>query len=209
MSNPLFSHEVIFFAFPPPFRRLGTGLPPIPVFPTHYDSSAVGEYIDYLLLCVFGTCITLPSIIMSSMTAFIPALLVALAAAAPAPQVPGYTGATTLTASSAASGQTLATSFGPDSQISAIVPTPGFQPPQVSSQETGTTSHGPYSGTPTIIGAANGPTTLAASVGTLPPNPTATYYNSAGVPLNPFPAPYTPAGTLFSFGTEKCVLILS
>ncbi|KAL8793862.1 MAG: hypothetical protein Q9195_003588 [Heterodermia aff. obscurata] len=135
------------------------------------------------------------------MIAFIPALLAALAAAAPAPQVPGYTGATTLTASSAASGQTLATSFGPDSQVSAIVPTPGFQPPKVSSQVTGTTSHGPYSGTPTTLGAANGPTTLAASVGTLPPNPTATYYNSAGVPLNPLPAPYTPAGGLGTNGT--------
>ena len=132
------------------------------------------------------------------MIAFIPALLAALAAAAPAPQVPGYTGATTLTASSAASGQTLATSFGPDSQVSAILPTPGFQPPKVSSEVTGTTSHGPYSGTPTTIGAAQAPTTLAASVGTLPPNPTATYYNSAGVPLNPMPAPYTPAGTYFS-----------
>lgn len=121
-------------------------------------------------------------------------LLAALAAAAPAPQVPGYTGASTITASSAASGQTFATSFGPDSQVSAVVPTPGFQPPKVSSQLTGTTSHGPYTGTPTIVGAANAPTTLAASVGTLPPNPTATYYNSAGVPLNPMPAPYTPAG---------------
>ena len=133
---------------------------------------------------------------MSFKHVFTPAFFAALAAAAPAPQVPGYTGAITITASSAASGQTLATSFGPDSQVAAIVPTPGFQPPKVSSQLTGTTSHGPYSGTPTVLGAANAPTTLAASVGTLPPNPTATYYNSAGVPINPMPAPYTPAGTL-------------
>ena len=123
-----------------------------------------------------------------------PALLAVLAAAAPAPQVPGYTGASLITASSAASGQTFATSFGPDSQVSAVVPTPGFQPPKVSSEVTGTTSHGPFTGTPTTTGAAKAPATLAASVGTLPPNPTATYYNSAGVPLNPMPAPYTPAG---------------
>lgn len=144
-----------------------------------------------------------------SSIAFIPALLAALAAAAPAPQVPGYTGATTLTASSAASGQTLATSFGPDSQISAIFPTAGFQPPKVSSQVTGTTSHGPYSGTPTTTGAAKAPATLAASVGTLPPNPTATYYNSAGVPLNPMPAPYTPAGMYSSrLGWKICANVI-
>lgn len=133
---------------------------------------------------------------MYSNLVFTPALLAALAVAAPAPQVPGYTGATTITASSAASGQTLATKFGPDSQISASIPTPGLQPPRVSSDLTGPTSHGPFSGTPTTTGAAKAPATLAASVGTLPPNPTATYYNAAGVPQNPMPAPYTPAGML-------------
>ena len=133
---------------------------------------------------------------MYSNLVFTPALLAAVALAAPAPQVPGYTGATTITASSAASGQTLATVFGPDSQISASIPTPGLQPPRVSSDLTGPTSHGPFSGTPTTTGAAKAPATLAASVGTLPPNPTATYYNAAGVPQNPMPAPYTPAGML-------------
>lgn len=137
--------------------------------------------------------------------AIIPASLAALAAAAPAPQggnpETGYTGAIHITASSAASGQSFATSFAPDSQISAIVPTAGLAPPRVSSVLTGPTSHGPYSGTPTTTGAAKAPTTLAASVGTLPPNPTATYYNSAGVPLNAMPAPYTPAGGLGTNGS--------
>ena len=136
---------------------------------------------------------------------FTPAFLAALAVAAPAPQVPGYTGASQITPlSSAASGQTLASSFGPDSQVPAIFPTPGLQPPRVSSDLTGPTSHGPFSGTPTTTGAAKAPATLAASIGTLPPNPTATYYNSVGVPLNPMPAPYTPAGmyTVFTFGTS-------
>jgi len=37
----------------------------------------------------------------------------------------------------------------------------------------------------------------AASVGTLPPNPTATYYNANGLLTKIEPAPYTPAGTVF------------
>jgi len=138
---------------------------------------------------------------------FTPALFAALAYAAPAPQadgwgpVPGYTGASHITASTAASGQTMATSFGPDSQVSAVVPSTGSKPPRVSSVLTGTTSHGPYSGTPTTTGAAKAPATLAASIGTLPPNPTATYYNAGGKPLNPMPAPYTPAGGLGTNGS--------
>ena len=143
----------------------------------------------------------------------IPASLVALAAAAPAPQggnpETGYTGAIHITASSAASGQSDATSFGPDTQVSAIIPAPGPEPPRVSSVLTGPTSHGPYSGTPTTTGAAKAPATLAASVGTLPPNPTATYYNSAGVPLNPMPAPYTPAGGLGTNGSLPRYLVNS
>ena len=95
------------------------------------------------------------------------------------------------------------TSFGPDSQVSASVqPSTSGYPVVVSENGYFTaTYHGPYSGTPTTIGAANGPTTLAASVATMPPNPTATYYNSMGVPLNPFPAPYTPAGGLGTNGS--------
>ena len=66
---------------------------------------------------------------------------------------------------------------------------------------TSATFHGPYTGTPTTTGAVNGPATLAASIAAGPPNPTATYYNSQGVPVNPFPAPYTPAGGLGTNGS--------
>lgn len=85
-------------------------------------------------------------------------------------------------------------SFGPDSQISASVQpsTSGYREEYLQSGYSSATFHGPYTGTPTTTGAANAPATLAASVGTLPPNPTATYYNTEGVPLNPMPAPYTP-----------------
>lgn len=124
----------------------------------------------------------------------------AAAAPAPVPQVSGYTDADATFAQTPSPLGSLATSFGPDSLVSATVTTPpngtesGAAPTLVSSDPTGPTSHGPFSGTPTVTGAANGPTTLAMSVGTLPPNPTATYYNSEGVPLNPLPAPYTPQG---------------
>lgn len=61
--------------------------------------------------------------------------------------------------------------------------------------------HGPYSGTPTITGAAKASRTLAASIDPKPPNPTATYYNAEGVPQQPMPAPYVPAGGLGTNGT--------
>lgn len=61
---------------------------------------------------------------------------------------------------------------------------------------TSATYHGIYTGTPTTTGAAEAPTTLAASIPREPVNPTATYYNSRGVPLNPMPAPYEPADGL-------------
>ncbi|KAL4908664.1 hypothetical protein BDW74DRAFT_188569 [Aspergillus multicolor] len=61
--------------------------------------------------------------------------------------------------------------------------------------------HGPYSGTPTVTGAAKASETLAASIAPKPPNPTATYYNAAGVPTQPMPAPYVPAGGLGTNGT--------
>lgn len=96
-----------------------------------------------------------------------------------------------------------APTFGPDSQLP-------YQPQStvgpdypVAVLENGYTSasfHGPYSGTPTTTGAENGPTTLAASIPALPPNPTATYYNANGTPKNAFPAPYTPAGGLGTDG---------
>ena len=123
----------------------------------------------------------------STLFAFLAAIPAALAA--PAPQVAG--------------GAPDPTSLGPDSQVAyAAVPTPPAYPVVVG--ENGyfsATYHGPYSGTPTTTGAVDGPTTLAASVPALPPNPTATYYNSAGVPIHPFPAPYTPAGGLGTNGT--------
>lgn len=94
--------------------------------------------------------------------------------------------------------------FGPDSQVSAQPQsTQGPVYPIVVEQNgyTSTTYHGPYTGTPTTTGAAPGPTTLAASIAPGPLNPTATYYNSAGVPLNPMPAPYTPNGGLGTNGS--------
>ncbi|MCJ1365375.1 hypothetical protein MMC16_004496 [Acarospora aff. strigata] len=79
---------------------------------------------------------------------------------------------------------------------------PAVPPPSVrSSQVTGATSHGPYSGTPTTTGALS-TTVLAASIPALPPNPTATTYPSDGQLHDPQPAPYTPAGGLGTNGTE-------
>jgi hypothetical protein len=67
---------------------------------------------------------------------------------------------------------------------------------------TGATSHGPYSGVPTTTGAAKAPATLGTAIAPLPPNPTATYYNKNGLPQNPMPIPYMPAGGLGTNGTE-------
>jgi len=74
-------------------------------------------------------------------------------------------------------------------------------PPRISSNPTGVTSHGPFSGIPTTTGAVKALTTLAMSIDPLPPNPTATYYNTNGKLLNPAPAPYTPNGGLGTNGT--------
>lgn len=79
-------------------------------------------------------------------------------------------------------------------------PTP-IVPPVVSSQVTGPTSHGPFSGQPTTTGALSN-TVLAASIPALPPNPTATTYPSDGELHDPQPAPFTPAGGLGTNGTE-------
>lgn len=126
----------------------------------------------------------------------------ALVAGAPAASsVAGYTDADAGFPQQPSPIGSLATSFGPDSQVSAIATAPpsgsesGAAPPRVSSVLTGPTSHGPFSGTPTTTGAAKAPTTLGTAIPVLPPNPTATYYNTKGVPLNPMPIPYTPAGT--------------
>ncbi|KAL2355431.1 ferritin-like domain-containing protein [Cryomyces antarcticus] len=97
---------------------------------------------------------------MYSKTIITSALLAGLAAAVPAPQVPGYTGpnAPYGTTSPTPLG-TLATSFGLDSAVSAVPTAPpngtasGAAPPRRSSDVTGATSHGPYSGVPTTTGA--------------------------------------------------------
>ena len=83
------------------------------------------------------------------------------------------------------------------SPVAAAVPDPRV----VSSQVTGTTTHGPYTGKPTTTGALS-LSVLAASIPALPPNPTATTYPSDGKLHNPEPAPYTPAGGLGTNGTE-------
>jgi len=96
------------------------------------------------------------------------------------------------------------TSFGPDSQVSyAPQSTAGPIDPIVVEENgyTSATFHGPYTGTPTTTGAANGPTTLATSIDPKPLNPTATYYNTVGYPINPLAAPYTPAGGLGTNGS--------
>lgn len=96
------------------------------------------------------------------------------------------------------------TSFGPDSQVPYQPQSTAGPDYPVVVEENGYTSatyHGPYTGTPTTTGAVDGPTTLAASIPTMPLNPTATYYNADGVPKNPFPAPYTPAGGLGTNGS--------
>ena len=106
------------------------------------------------------------------------------------------------------------TSFGPDSQISAIQTTgipagsPGGADTLRKANPTGPTSHGPYSGTPTTTGAvSNSPT--AATVPALPPNPTATYYNTDGALQNKQPAPYVPYGGLGTNGTQPRYMVNS
>ena len=110
---------------------------------------------------------------------------------APAPQVAG-------------GGDDATQVFGPDSQIPYTQVTPAASAYPVVVGQNGYSSatfHGPYTGTPTTTGAAQGPTTLAESIAPGPANPTATYYNSEGVPLKPLPAPYTPAGGLGTNGS--------
>lgn len=121
-------------------------------------------------------------------------------------QVPGYTGANGPFSQTPAPLTTLATKFGPDSQVPAqATQTPsgttyGAGPLLRSSQVTGPTSHGPYSGVPTTTGAET-TATLGLTVGTLPLNPTATYYNTNGKLQHVEPAPYTPAGGLGTNGS--------
>jgi hypothetical protein len=130
---------------------------------------------------------------MLSKAIFSTTLLSALVAAAPKPQVAGYTDADASFTAEMPSG-TPASVFGPDSQVPAMPTATGSAPSRISADPTGATSHGPYSGTPTTTGAAKAPATLGTAIAPLPPNPTATYYNTNGSPQNPMPIPYTPAG---------------
>ncbi|KAF2673203.1 hypothetical protein BT63DRAFT_149401 [Microthyrium microscopicum] len=142
--------------------------------------------------------------------------LAGLAAAAPAPkaQVPGYVDASAGFPQTPSPLGSLATVFGPDSTVAAIATSPpkgtesGAAPPRVSSDPTGHTSHGPFSGTATTTGAVTR-AFLASSIPALPPNPTATYYNTDGYLQHDEPAPYTPAGGLGTNGTEPRYMVES
>lgn len=80
--------------------------------------------------------------------------------------------------------------------------------PIVSSQVTGVTSHGPYSGTPTTTGAvSNSP--LGTAIPMLPPLATATTYNPNGLLNAPEPIPYQPAGGLGTAGNEPVYRVQS
>lgn len=80
--------------------------------------------------------------------------------------------------------------------------------PVVSSQVTGVTSHGPYSGTPTTTGAlANSPAGTAIPI--LPPNPMELTYNPNGELHEQEPVPYQPAGGLGTNGTEPVYRVQS
>jgi hypothetical protein len=80
--------------------------------------------------------------------------------------------------------------------------------PIISSQVTGVTSHGPFTGTPTTTGAAS-KSPLGTAIPILPPNPTALVYNPNGTLNNPEPIPYQPAGGLGTNGTEPVYRVQS
>lgn len=73
-------------------------------------------------------------------------------------------------------------------------------PPVRSSQVTGPTSHGPFSGTPTVLGALSRPATMM----TLPnvPAPSPSYVNPNGLLQNDETVPYQPAGGQGTNGTQ-------
>jgi hypothetical protein len=81
-------------------------------------------------------------------------------------------------------------------------------PPIVSSQVTGVTSHGPYSGTPTTTGAVT-TTALISEIPLLPPLATATTYIANGELHAPEPVPYQPAGGLGTSGNEPVYRVQS
>lgn len=85
------------------------------------------------------------------------------------------------------------TQFGPDSKVAASAVTSQSAYAIISSQVTGATSHGAFSGMATTTGAPqSGP--AAKSIPALGPNPTETYYNPTGELTKEEPAPYAPAG---------------
>ncbi|GAM84215.1 hypothetical protein ANO11243_022080 [Dothideomycetidae sp. 11243] len=102
----------------------------------------------------------------------------------------------------------LATTFGPDSTVPAIPTSDASPPPLVSSNLTGPTYHGPYTGIPTITGAVT-TTALMQTIPDLGPAPTATYYNTNGKLQNPEPVPYQPAGGLGTNGTTPRYMVNS
>ena len=74
-------------------------------------------------------------------------------------------------------------------------------PPVISSQVTGATSHGPFSGVPTTTGALSKPA-LASAVVDIGPAPV-TYTNTNGELQATFmPVPFQPAGGMNTNGTE-------
>ena len=80
--------------------------------------------------------------------------------------------------------------------------------PNVVSEVTGVTSHGPFTGTPTTTGAiSNSPAGTAIPM--LPPNPTALKYNPNGTLNDQQPIPYQPAGGLGTNGTEPVYRVQS
>ncbi|GAB7366422.1 hypothetical protein MBLNU230_g8219t1 [Neophaeotheca triangularis] len=102
----------------------------------------------------------------------------------------------------------VATTFGPDSTIpysSVSTPDAGEQR---SSMPTGRTSHGPFSGEATTTGAVH-TDVLGTGIEAMPPNPTATYYNTDGKLTEPQPIPYMPAGGLGTNGSEPRYMVES
>ncbi|PMD53283.1 uncharacterized protein K444DRAFT_172335 [Hyaloscypha bicolor E] len=82
-------------------------------------------------------------------------------------------------------------------------------PPIVSSQVTGVTSHGPYSGPPPTTTGAISNSPAGTAIPMLPPNPTALVYNPNGTLNNQQPIPYQPAGGLGTNGTEPVYRVQS
>lgn len=158
------------------------------------------------MFCIF-TSVNL-EVKMLSKAIFSTSLLSALVAAAPAPQVAGYTDGDASFTVEYPTG-TPAASFGPDSQVPAQATQAPPAYPRISADPTGATSHGPYSGVPTTTGAEKAPATLGTAIAPLPPNPTATYYNTNGKPQDPMPIPYMPAGGLGTNGSEPRYMVES